>query len=180
MPSRWADPPLKSVVRNLSTNSEASAGFSWVPGRITTDEEDPQRPSIHRGPLHIRPAVFPPKVSVPIQPFLPQGSNSGEEGLVNRDSNGLRGVSATPVRDTPVYHSQRDPSSDKMSKQEGFSPGVVGPTKGILCPSKLLRKDLKFSEEQRTLLDPQEHTVRHVHLTDITKSERGSTSGSGA
>ena len=44
---------------------------------------------------------------------------------------------------------------------------------------KLPRKDLKFSEEQRTLLDPQGCTVGHMHLTDITKSERGSTSGSG-
>ena len=75
--------------------------------------------------------------------------------------------------------SQRDPSSDKMPKQEGSTPGVVGPTRGILHPSKLPRKDLKYSEEQRTLLDPQGCTVGHVHLTDITKSERGSTSGSG-
>ena len=104
---RRADPPPKSVVRNLSTNSGASAGFSWVPGRIPTDEEDPQRSSVHGGPLHIRPAVFSPKVSIPIPPFPPQGSNSGEGGLANRDPNGLRGVSATPVRDTPVYRSQR-------------------------------------------------------------------------
>ena len=38
---------------------------------------------------------------------------------------------------------------------------------------------MKYSKEQHTLLDPQGHTVGHVHLTDITKSERGSTSGSG-
>ena len=66
-----------------------------------------------------------------------------------------------------------------MPKQEGSTPGVVGPTRGILHPSKLPRKDLKYSEEQRTLLDPQGCTVGHVHLTDITKSERGSTSASG-
>ena len=41
-----------------------------------------------------------------------------------------------------------------MPKQEGSTPGVVGPTRGILCPSKLPRKDLKYSEEQCTLLDP--------------------------
>ena len=154
-------------------------GFSWVPGRIPTDEEDTQRSSIHRGLLHIKPAVFPPKVSVPVSPFHPQGSKSGEGELVNGDPDGLRGVSAAPVRDTPVDSSQRDPSSDKMSKQEGSTPGVVGPTKGILHPSKLPRKDWKFSEEQHTLLDPQGCTVGHIHLTDITKSERGSTSGSG-
>ena len=66
-----------------------------------------------------------------------------------------------------------------MPKQEGSTPGVVGPTRGILRPSKLPRRDLKYSEEQRTLLDPQGCTVGCVHLTDITKSERGSTSGSG-
>ena len=75
--------------------------------------------------------------------------------------------------------SQRDPSSDKMPKQEGSTPGVVGPTRGTLRPSKLPRKDLKYSEEQRTLLDLQGCTVECVHLTDITRSEGGSTSGSG-
>ena len=179
MPPRQADPTPKSVVRNPSTNSGALVGFSWVPGRIPTDEEDPQRSSIHRGLLHTKPAVFPPKVSIPVPPFPPQGSKSGEGELANGDPDGSRGVSAAPVRDTPVDSSQRDPSSDKMPKQEGSTPGVVGPTRGILRPSKLPRKDLKYSEEQRTLLDPQGCTVGRVHLTDITKSERGSTSGSG-
>ena len=154
-------------------------GFSWVPGRIPTDEEDPQRSSVHRGLLHTKPTVFPPKVSVPVPPFPPQGSKSGEGELANGDPNGSRGVSAAPVRDTPVDSSQRDPSSGKMPKQEGSTPGVVGPTRGILRPSKLPRKDLKYSEEQSTLLDPQGRTVGHIHLTDITKSERDSTSGSG-
>ena len=99
--------------------------------------------------------------------------------LANGDRDGLRGVSTAPVRDTPVDSSQRDPSSDKMPKQEGSTPGVVGPTRGILCLSKLPRKDLKYSEEQCTLLDPQGCTVGCMPLTDITKSERGSTSGSG-
>ena len=111
--------------------------------------------------------------------FLPRGPNLVRGGLANRDTDGSRGISAAPVRDTPVDSSQRDPSSDKMPKQEGSSPGVVGPTRGILCPSKLPRKDLKYSKERCTLLDPQGHTVGCVHLTDITKSERGSTSGSG-
>ena len=76
-------------------------------------------------------------------------------------------------------HPQKDPSFDKMPKQEGSTPGVVGPTRGILHPSKLPRKDLKFSEERHTLLDSQGHIVGHMHLTDIAKSERGSTSESG-
>ena len=179
MPPRRVDPTLKSAVRNLSTNSGALVGFSWIPGRIPADEEDPQRLSIHRSLLHTKPTVFPPKVSIPIPPFPPQGSKSGEGELANGDPDGSRRVSAAPVRDTPVDSSQRDPSSDKMPKQEGSTPGVVRPTRGILCPFKLPGKDLKYSEEQRTPLGPWGCTIEHMHLTDITMSERGSTSGSG-
>ena len=113
VPPRRTDPTPKSVVRNPSTNSGASVGFSWVPGRIPTDEEDTQRSSVHRGLLHTKPTVFPPKVSIPVPPFPPQGSKSSEGELVNRDPDGLRGVSAAPVRDTPVDSSQRDPFQSK-------------------------------------------------------------------
>ena len=75
VPPRRADPTPKSVVRNPSTNSGASVGFSWVPGRIPTDEEDPQRSSIHRGLLHTKPAVFPPRCPFPFHLFLPRGPN---------------------------------------------------------------------------------------------------------
>ena len=98
---------------------------------------------------------------------------------MDRDPNGLWGISTAPVRDTLVDHSWRDPSSDKMLKQEGSTPEVTRPTRGILHPSKLPRRDLKFSEEQCSLLDSQGHLVGHLCLTDIAKAERGSTSGSG-
>ena len=75
VPPRWADPTPKSVVRNPSTNSGASVGFSWVPGRIPTDEEDPQRSSIHRGLLHTKPTVFPLRCPFPFHLFLPRGPN---------------------------------------------------------------------------------------------------------
>ena len=162
VPPRQADPPPKSVVGNLATNPGASVGLNWVLGRIPTDEEEPKKSFFHRDPLHIKPAVFPPKVSVPIPPFPHQGSKSGEGEPANGDPNGLRGISAAPVRDTPVDRSQRDPSLDKMPKQEGSTPGVAGPTRGILHPSKLPRRDLKFSEEQRTLLDSQGRIIGHV------------------
>ena len=178
VPPMQADPPPKSVVGNPATNPGASVGFNWVPGRIPTDEEEPKKSFFHRDPLHIKSAVLPPKVSIPIPYFPYQGSKSGEGELANGDPNGLRGVSATPVRDTPVDRSQRDPSLDKMPEQEGSTPGVVGPTRGILHPTKLPRRDLKFSEEQRTLLDSQGHIISHVGWTDIAKSERGSTSES--
>ena len=173
VPPRRADPPPKSVVGNPATNSGASVGSGWVPGRIPTDEGDPQRSSIHMDPLHTKPTVFLSKVSVPAPPFPPQGPNSGEGKWANGDPSGIGVVPAAPVDNF-----QRDPSSDKMSRQESSTPGAVGPTRGILHPSKLPRKDLKYSEKQHTPLGPLGCTVEHVHLTDITTSERGSTSGS--
>ena len=149
MPPKQGDPPLKSVVGNPATNPEALVGLNSVQG------------------------------GVPIPPFPHQGSKSGEEEPASRDSNGLRSVSTAPVKDTLVDHFQRDSSSDRGFRQEGSTPGVTRPTRGILCPSKLPRRDLKFSEEQRTPLDSQECLVGHVRLTNIAKSEKGSTSGSG-
>ena len=119
VPPRQADPPRKSG--NPATNSGASVGSGWVPGRIPTDEGDPQRSSLHMDPLHTKPTVFLSKVSVPAPPFPPQGSNSGEGELVNGDPSGIGVVPAAPVDNF-----QRDPSSDKMSRQESSTPGVVG------------------------------------------------------
>ena len=50
--------------------------------------------------------------------------------------------------------SQGDPSLDKMPKQEASSQEVAKLTKGILCPSKLPRRDLKYSDDQHTIRDP--------------------------
>ena len=76
VPPRQADPTPKSVVRNLSTNSGALVGFSWVPGRIPTDEEDPQRSSVHRGLLHTKNAQCSPlRCPFPFHLFLPRGPN---------------------------------------------------------------------------------------------------------
>ena len=57
---------------------------------------------------------------------------------------------------------------------------MVRPTKGILCPSKLPKKDLKYSEHQHTILDSQGHLIGCVRLTDIDKSGKSSASDSGA
>ena len=78
----------------------------------------------------------------------------------------------------PVDHSQGDPSLDKMPKQEASSQ-VVKPTKGILHPSKLPRRDLKYSDDQCTILNPQGHAIGSICLTDVAKSGTSSASGSG-
>ena len=132
---------------NPTSNSGASSGSNWVPGKIPTDKEEPKKLFPYRDPLFIKPAVPPPKVSDPIPPFPHQGSKSGEGELAIRDPNGLGGIAAAPVRNTPVDHSQRDPSLDKMPKQEASTQEVTRPTRGILHPSKLPRRDLKYSEE---------------------------------
>ena len=53
------------------------------------------------------------------------------------------------------------------------------PTKGILHPSKLPKRDLKYSEGQCTIHDPQGHAIGSIQLTDIAKSGTNSVSGSG-
>ena len=75
--------------------------------------------------------------------------------------------------------SQGDPSLDKMLKQEASSQEVVKFTKDILHPSKLPRRDLKYSDDQCTILDPQGCPIGSIRLTDIAKSGKSSASGSG-
>ena len=137
---------------NPTSNSGASSGSNWVLGKIPTDEE-PKKLFPYRDPLFIKPAVPPPKVSNPILPFPHQGSKSGEGESAIGDPNGSGGVPAAPVGNTPVDHSQRDPSSNKMPEQEASTQEVMRPTKGILRPSKLPRRDFKYSKDRCTLLD---------------------------
>ena len=66
-----------------------------------------------------------------------------------------------------------------MPKQEASSQEVVKPTKGILHPSKLPRRDVKYSDDQRTIFDPQGRAIGSIRLTDIVKSGKSSASGSG-
>ena len=153
MPPRQVGLPQMPVMGNPTSNSGASLGSNWILGKIPTDEEEPKKLFPYRDPLFIKPPVPPPKVSDPIPPLPHQGSKSGEGELVIRGLNGSGGVLAAPAGNTPVDHSQRDPSSDKMPKQEASTQEVMMPTRGILHPSKLPRRDLKYSEEQRTLLD---------------------------
>ena len=180
MPPRQVEPPLTPVTGNPTTNSGASFGSNWVPGKIPTDEEEPKKLFPYRDSLYTKPAMPPPKVSDPIPPFPHQGSKAGEEELAIRDPSGSGGVPAVHVRDTPVDHSQRDPSLDQMPKQEASIQEVVRPTKGILCPSKLPRRDLKYSKHRCTILDSQRYLIRCVQLTDIAKSGKSSASESGA
>ena len=77
-------------------------------------------------------------------------------------------------------HSLRNPSLNRMSKQEASTQEVTRPIRGIICPSKLPRRDLRYSQERRTPLDYQGCLVGCVCLTDIAGSERSSASEPGA
>ena len=85
----------------------------------------------------------PLKVSDPILPILRKESKAGEEKPVGDDPSGSGGAPAVHTRNTPVDHSQGDPSLDKIPKQEASSQEVAKPTKGTLCPSKLSSRRLE-------------------------------------
>ena len=53
---------------------------------------------------------------------------------------------------------------------------MAKPTKNILHPSRLPRRDLKFTDDKCTILDPKGHPIGSLRLTDVVKSEKGSTS----
>ena len=173
MCSGQVDPPPTSGQRNPPPNSGASSGSNWEPGRIPMDEEETKKLFSYRNPLYTKPSVPPPKVSDPILPIPCKESKAGKEEPVGDDPSGSGGAPAVHAGNTPVE------SSDKMPKQEASSQEVVKPTKGILCPSKLPRRDLKYSDNQCTILDPQGHAIGSIRLTDIAKSGKSSASGSG-
>ena len=118
VPLRQVYPPQTPAMENPTSFPGASLGSNWVLGKIPTDEEESKKLFSYRNPLSIQPGVPPPEVSDPIQPLPHQGSTSGEGELAIGDPNGLGGIAAGPVRNTPVDHSWRNPSSDRMSKQE--------------------------------------------------------------
>ena len=176
VPPGQVDPPPIPVQGNPPPNSGASSGSNWELGRIPTDEEEPRKLFSYRNPLYTKPPVLPPKVSDPILPIPCKESKAGEEELVGDDPSGLGGTPTVHAENTPMDRPQGDPSLDKMPKQEASSQEVMKPTKGILHPSKLPRRDLKYSDNQCTIFNPQGHTIGSLWLTDIAKSGKSSAS----
>ena len=179
VPPGWVDPPPTPGQGNPPPNLGASSGSNWEPGKIPTDEEEPKKLFSYRSPLYTKPSVPPPKVSDPIPPIPRKESRAGEEKPSGDDPSRSGGAPPVHTGNTPVDHSQQDPSLDKVPKQEASSQEVVKPTKGILHPSKLPRRDLKYSDSQCTIHDPQGHAIGSIRLTDIAKSGTNSASGSG-
>ena len=168
VPPGQVDPPATPVPGNPTPNSGASSGSNWELGKIPMDEEEPDKLFSYRNPLYTKPSVPPPKASDPIPPIPHLGPKAGKGELVGGDPSGSGGV--------PVDCS---PSLDKIPKQEASSQEVVKLTKGILCPSMLPRRKLKYSNDQRTICNPEGHPIGRIQLSDITKSGKSSASGSG-
>ena len=122
-------------------------------------KEEPKKLFSYRNNLYNKPSVPPPKVSDPIPPIPHKELKTGEEKLVGDDPSRLGGAPPAHTGDTPVDHSQGDPSLDKVPKEEAPSQEVAKPTKSILCLSKLPRRTLKYTDGQRTIYNPQEHAI---------------------
>ena len=178
IPPGWVDPPPTPGQGNPPPNSGASSSSDWEPGKIPMDEEEPKKLFSYRNPLYNKPPVPPPKVSDPIPPIPCKESKTGEEKPVGGDPSRSGGAPPAHTRNTPVDHSQGDLSIDKVPKQEASSQKVAKPTKSTLCPSKLPRRNLKYTDGKHTIFDPQGHAIGSLRLTDIAKSGKNSASGS--
>ena len=109
----------------------------------------------YRNPLYNNPSVPPLKVSDPIPPIphKEQKPNGGEPA--GGDPSGSGGAAPAQPGDVPMDHSQGDPSLGKEPKQEASSQEVAKSTKSILHPSRLPRRNLKYTDGQCTIFDPQ-------------------------
>ena len=138
IPPGRVDPPPYPGQGNPPPNSGASSGSNWEPGKIPTDEEEPEKLFSYRNPLYNKPSVPPPKVSDPIVPIPRKKGKTGEEKTVGGDPSRSGGAPPAHTRDTPVDHSQGDPSLDKVPKQEASSQEVAKPTKAFCAPPSSL------------------------------------------
>ena len=153
-------------------------GSDWEPWKIPMSEEELKKLFSYRDPLYNKPSMPPPKISDPIPPIPHRGQVASGEGSQGGDFSGSGGVPPSPADNPPLDHSQGDPSMEKMPEQETPSQEVTKPTKNVLHPSRLPRKDLKYTYGKHTILDPMGHPIGSLRLTNVVKSEKSSASGS--
>ena len=141
------------------------------------NEEELKKLFSYRNPLYNKPSVPPPKVSDPI-PLIPhRGQVASGEGSQGGDFSRSGGIPPSWANNPPLDHSQGDSSMEKMPEQETPSQEVTKPTKNVLHPSRLPRKNLKYTDGKHTILDPMGHPIGSLRLTDVVKSEKSSASG---
>ena len=137
-------------------------------------EEEPKKLFSYRNPLYNKPSMPPPKISDPILPIPHRGQVAGGEGSQGGDLSGSGGVPPSWAGNPPLDHSQGDPSIKKVPEKETPSQEVAKPTKNVLHPSRLPRKDLKYTDGKHTILDPTGCPIGSLRLTDVVKSEKSS------
>ena len=152
-------------------NPGVPAGSDWEPRKIPTSEEEPKKLFSYRNPLYNKPAP-PPKISDSIPPIPHRVHAAGGEGSQRGDLNGSRGVPPSRADNPPLDHSQGDLSMEKVPEQETPSQEAAKPTKNVLRPSRLPRKNLKFTDGKHTILDPSGCPIGSLRLTDVVKSEK--------
>ena len=79
---------------------------------------------------------LPKRSLIPSYLFLTRNQKQARRNRWGMTPRGSGGAPTVHAGNTPVDHSQGDPSLDKMPKQGASSQEVVKPTKGILHPSK--------------------------------------------
>ena len=161
--------PLPNL--GVATNSD------WESGKIPTNEEELKKLFSYRNPLYNKSSAPPPKVSDPIPPIPLKEQKAGGEGSKGGDPSGSGGVPPSRADNTPMDHSQGDPSLEKVPEQEASSQKEAKPTRNILRPSRLPRRELKYTDDKCTILDPEGHPIGSLRLTDVVKSKKGLTSG---
>ena len=157
-------------------NPGVPAGSDWEPGKTPMSKEEPKKLFSYRNPLYNKPSVPPSKISDTILPIPCKGQAAGGEGSQGGDLSGS-GVSPSWADNPPLDHSQGDPFMEKMPEQETPSQEVAKPIKNVLHPSRLPRKDLKYTDGKHTILDPTGCPIGSLRLTDVVKSEKSSASG---
>ena len=178
IPPGWANTPQPPGHGNPPVNLGVPAGPDWEPGKIPMSEEGLKKLFSYRNPLYNKPSAPPPKISDPILPIPHRGQAAGGEGSRGGDLSGSEGVPSSRADNPPLDHSQGDPSMEKVPEQETPSEEAAKPTKNVLHPSRLPRKDLKYTDGKHTILDPTGRSIKSLRLTDVVKSEKSSASGS--
>ena len=155
VPLRQVDPPQMPAMGNPTLIPRASLGSNWVPGKIPTDEEESKKLFSYRILFPSNRQCLLPRYPIPYHPSRTRGPNLMRENWQSETPTG-QGAFLQLLLGMPQWNCfQRDPSLDKMPKQGASALEVAWPTRGILHPSKLPRRDLKYSEERPTLLDSQ-------------------------
>ena len=146
IPPEQVDPPPAPGPVNPPHNPGVPTGLDWEPGKIPIDEEEPKKVFSYRNPLYNNPSAPPPKVSNPIPPIPHKDQKPSGGEPVGDDPSGSGGVPPVQSGNVPTDHSQGDPFLDKEPKQEASSQEVAKPTRSTLHPSRLPRRNLKYTD----------------------------------